>query len=257
MFFFHGWPSSRFQAKVTDETARKLGIRVISLDRPGYGISDFKEQRTLLDWPDDVIAVADKLTIKKFAAIGISGGGPYAAVCAYKIPNRLSNVGIVVGLAPTDIEGVLQGMAFFNKFFWHCYHIFPFLIELNSSFHFAQARKYLPDIFSFGYRAKADRNLLSKAVKQDIVHNRDEAFRQGKKGCAMDLKLYTNDWGFHLQDVKTPVFLWYGEVDKNVSYKMGAYYASQIPNSKLVVYPNEGHFVIRTHAEEILTVLMK
>lgn len=233
-----------------------MGIHVISLDRPGYGLSDFKEQRTLLDWPEDVVAIADKRKIKKFAIVGVSGGGPYAAVCAYRIPDRLTRAGIVVGLAPTDIEGVLQGMALFNKFTWRLYHVFPFFIELTSSLHLAQARKYLPNIFSFGYRAKADRVLMSKAVKQDIAKNRDEAFRQGKKGCAMDVKLYTNDWGFHLQDIKTPVFLWYGAEDKNVSLTMGEYYASQIPNSKLVIYPNEGHFVIRTHAKEILTVLM-
>lgn len=255
LFFFHGWPSSRLQARVIDEVAKNLRVRVISLDRPGYGLSDFKKDRTLLDWSDDVVEVADKLKIKKFAVIGVSGGGPYSVVCAYKIPERLTNVGIVVGLAPTNIDGVLQGMAFFNKLAWRSYHTFPFLMELTSSIHLAQARKYLPDSFSFTYRAKADRAMMSEKVKEDIANNRNEAFRQGKQGCAMDLKLYTDDWGFRIKDIKAKVFLWYGDADRNVSVKMGRYYASQIPNSKLTIYSNEGHFVIKTHAEDILRTL--
>lgn len=255
LFFLHGWPSSRLQAKFVEEAAKKLHVRVISIDRPGYGLSDSKANRSLLDFPDDVVALADKLKINKFAVVGVSGGGPYAAVCAYKIPERLTKVGIVVGLAPTNIDGVLEGMAFLNKLAWRSYHTFPFLAQLTSSIQLAQARKYLPDSFSFAYRAKADRVLMSKKVKEGIARNRDEAFRQGKRGAAMDLKLYTDKWGFQLKDIEVKVFLWYGEADKNVSIKMGEYYASQIPNSKLIIYPNEGHFIIKTHAEEILKTL--
>lgn len=255
LFFFHGWPSSRLQAKVLDKEAKKLRIRIISPDRPGYGLSDFAPKRTLLSWADDVVELADSLQIKKFAVVGVSGGGPYAAACAYKIPARLTKVGIVVGLAPTDIEGVLMGMAFFNKLMWRYYHRFPFLMELSTSVAFLQARKYLPKRFSLSYRAKTDQQLLTSEVKMDMTRTRGQAFRQGKRGCAMDLRLYTNDWGFDLKDIKAKVFLWYGGADKNVSLNMGKYYASQMPNSQLKVYPNEGHFIIKTHTAEILRTL--
>ncbi len=68
------------------------------------------------------------------------------------------------------------------------------------------------------------------------------------------LELLTN-WDFDLKKIKVPVYLWYGEDDKNVSIAMGRYYASQIPNSKLTIYPNEGHLATRTHIEEILKTL--
>lgn len=253
LFFFHGWPSSRLQAKVLDKEAKKRNIRVISPDRPGYGLSDFAPKRTLLDWADDVIELANSLQMKKFAVVGVSGGGPYAAVCAYKIPSRLTKVGIVVGLAPTDIEGVLMGMATVNKIAWRNYHRFPFLMQLSSTLAFLQARKFLPETLNLSYRAKADQEILkSQEVKNDMARIREQAFRQGKEGCATDLKLYTDDWGFRLKDIKTNVFLWYGDADKNVSLNMGKYYASQIPNSQLKVYPNEGHLIIKNHTEEIL-----
>ena len=55
LFFFHGWPGSRFAGKEADEAGKKLGVRIISTDRPGIGLSDFKKNRKLLDWPDDIV----------------------------------------------------------------------------------------------------------------------------------------------------------------------------------------------------------
>ncbi len=185
LFYFHGWPSSRLQASGLDEEAKRLKIRVIAPDRPGYGLSDYAPNRTLLDWADDVIELADCLHIKKFAVVGVSGGGPYAAVCAYKIPeDRLTKVGIVVGLAPTNIEGVLTGMAPINKFIWRNYHRFPFLIKLSASVAFLQARRFLPEIFTLSFRSKVDQLILeSKEVKRGLKRTRREAFRQGKMGA--------------------------------------------------------------------------
>lgn len=257
LFFFHGWPSSRLQAQVFDEAGRKSAVRIISPDRPGYGLSDFHSSRTLLDWPDDVESLASALRIKKFAAVGVSGGAPYAAVCAHKLPRRLTKVGIVVGLAPTNVSGVLQGMKFFNRFLWRSYHSFPWLMQVSSVALFLQARKHLPEYFSSAYRSKTDRAVLQTAnLKQQILRNRSEAFRQGKRAAAKDLQIYTDDWGFPLQAIKPEVFLWYGDVDKQVSVEMGNYFARQIPRSQLTVYPNEGHLLIQTHAEEIIQTLI-
>src|SRR3989344_8029758 len=47
------------------------------------------------------------------------------------------------------------------------------------------------------------------------------------KATAMDLKIYTDDWGFPLNKIKSEILLWYGEKDKNVSINMGKHYAFQ------------------------------
>ena len=64
LFFFHGWPVSRLSGRIAKKAAKKLGIRIISPDRPGYGLSDFKKDRKLLDWAKDVLELADRLRIK-------------------------------------------------------------------------------------------------------------------------------------------------------------------------------------------------
>lgn len=258
LFFFHGWPGCRLQAEILHQTAGKLNIRIISPDRPGFGLSAFKENRKLIEWPDDVCSLADFLKIKKFAVLGQSGGGPYAAACAYKIPGRLTKVGICVGLAPTDINGVLKGMEFTNRLTWKAYHYFPYLMNLSTTLFFLQAKKLLPVSMKFSYKSRADRILLTNPKLLDNMKRiRKEAFRQGKKGALQDLRCYINDWNFNLKYIKTKVFLWYGDDDKNVSAEMGKYYNSRIPGSVLKIYPHEGHLILNTHTEEILGNLVK
>lgn len=99
-FYFHGWPASRLSGKHVAKAAEKLKLRLISPDRPGIGFSTFKPNRKLLDWPDDIIQLADHLGIKKFSVAGSSGGGPYVLACAYKIPDRLVSAAVIAGLGP-------------------------------------------------------------------------------------------------------------------------------------------------------------
>ena len=100
ILYFHGFPGSRLEARMAAGIAARLQLRLIAPDRPGVGLSDFQPRRILGDWPRDVLELADALGLRRFAVLGVSGGGPYAAVCAARIPFRLTRVGIVAGLAP-------------------------------------------------------------------------------------------------------------------------------------------------------------
>jgi len=41
LFFFHGFPGSRYDGAYTGQAAAGMGIRLIAPDRPGMGYSDF------------------------------------------------------------------------------------------------------------------------------------------------------------------------------------------------------------------------
>ena len=58
IFHFHGHPGSRLEGRLFGEKPKKHGVHAITVDRPGIGLSDFKPNRKLLDWPDDIIAVS-------------------------------------------------------------------------------------------------------------------------------------------------------------------------------------------------------
>jgi pimeloyl-ACP methyl ester carboxylesterase len=95
IFHFHGNGSSRLEIFTVQSPSDLLGIRLICPDRPGIGGSDSRPHYQLLDWPDDVVGVADQLGLERFAVEGFSGGARFALVYSYKIPHRLTTSGLI------------------------------------------------------------------------------------------------------------------------------------------------------------------
>ena len=90
VLYFHGLISSRLDlSTLGDKIINKFGLRMIALDRPGVGQSDFQPNRGFSDWANDVVFFADALNLDKFSVLGVSGGCGYVAACAAKIPERI------------------------------------------------------------------------------------------------------------------------------------------------------------------------
>ncbi len=258
VLFFHGFPGSRLEAQLAHAAARRLGARVIALDRPGFGLSDFKRGRTYLDWPDDVAQAADLLAIERFAVMGLSGGGPYAAACALKIPQRLSAVGIVSGVAPVSTPGAASGMSLQNRLGFIAGRFYP-LARAAMWWMGRQARLSPERLISSVRRsfAEVDGPILTRPEMRDIfVADVREAFRQGSRGAAWELAMHSRPWGFRLQDIQMEVHLWQGEADANVPVAMGRHQAGAIPNCRATFYPGEGHFMAIDRMEEIAGALL-
>src|ERR1700683_2380921 len=113
VFLLHGTPGSRLGPHPRPAVLHRLGIQLISFDRPGYGESDRLEGRRVADAAADVQAIADAYGLRKFAIVGRSGGGPHALACAALLPERTTRAAVLVGLAPRGADGLdwFDGMA--------------------------------------------------------------------------------------------------------------------------------------------------
>ncbi len=261
VFYFHGFPGSRVEAQLADRVAARLGVRLIALDRPGFGLSDFKPRRTIFEWPDDVVKIADALGINRFATIGVSGGGPYAAACALRIPQRLTAVAIVCGLGPLDTPGGTDRMIRNNHLIFFLGRRLPWLARISLWRMAYQVRRDPEGMLGRLIVALPgpDKAVLARPeIKITMKDNVVEAFRGGSRGAACELLLYTRPWGFLLKDIATQVELWHGEQDVSIPPTMGRYQACTIPNCRAIFYPGEGHFSLAiNYMEEILSGLLK
>ena len=114
LLYFHGYPSSRLEASPIDDIASRHSIRVLALDRPGFGLSSPQPHRCILDWPADVQAFAQVMGIARFTVFGVSGGGPFALACAHAFPSHvLTGVGLFA-TAPPWAAGA-QHMALYRR----------------------------------------------------------------------------------------------------------------------------------------------
>lgn len=106
IFLLHGTPGSRLGPRPRSAVLHRLGVQLISFDRPGYGESDRLEGRRVADAAADVLAIADAYGLDRFAVVGRSGGGPHALACAALLPDRLTRAAVLVGIAPRGAEGL-------------------------------------------------------------------------------------------------------------------------------------------------------
>ena len=257
-FYLHGFPGTRLEARIADAAATRLGIRIIAPDRPGFGLSDFKPGRTIADWTDDLVEAADALGIGRFPVIGLSGGGPYAAACALRIPHRLTSVAIVSSMGPVHIPGATNGMGRQSQVFFALARRLPWITHPAMWWLGRQARRdvgRLLDRMSAGLPA-ADRAILARPeVRAGLQDDIAEAFRHGSRGAAWELSLLTRPWGFRPEEIQMEVHLWHGEADVSVSPSMGRYLATAIPNCHARFYPGEGHLLAVDRMEEIQAAL--
>jgi pimeloyl-ACP methyl ester carboxylesterase len=253
LFFFHGFPGSRYDGAYTGQVAAGVGIRLIALDRPGMGYSDFKPNRKLLDWPEDVCFLADSLHLETFGVLGYSGGGPHALACAYRIPERLTGTGVMAGVGPVTEPGALEGMMKNNVQIFSLARKAPWLLNLLYHLQIPIDDKKLMRA-AVAQMAQPDVDAMQDPmVLQDIVKDFNEAFRQNTKGVVQEGALLGSDWGFKLSAIQGTVHLWQGEADTNAPVEMGRYQARNIPNCIAKFYPGEGHIsLVTNHIHEIL-----
>jgi len=261
IFHFHGSGSSRLEVKLLAEQAYEEEVRLIGLDRPGIGLSDPKTGYRLLDWPDDVVEVADQLGIERFAVEGLSAGGPYALACAYKIPRRLTACGLISTVSPPDLmrkagTGSMRVMWWIGAHAPHLMLYYARLVQRMTGSDEASIEKYLVRYAS--RLGEADKRFLSDPeIRRSISQTMAESFRQGADGNLEVVLAEGGPWGFLLEQVKfEKLFLWHGEQDKIMPIATARLLARMLPHCTATFYPDEGHFsTIANHAREIFRQL--
>jgi pimeloyl-ACP methyl ester carboxylesterase len=106
VFWHHGSPNIGAPPEPLFAAADRLGIRWVSYDRPGYGGSTPRPERDVASAAGDASAVADALSIERFALMGHSSGGSHALACAALLQERVLGVVVVAGMAPFGAEGL-------------------------------------------------------------------------------------------------------------------------------------------------------
>jgi pimeloyl-ACP methyl ester carboxylesterase len=88
----HGGPGCRREPEYFASAAGNAGLRLIGIDRPGYGRSTPQPGRTIAGWVGDALTVADELDLGQFATVGVSTGGAYALALAALTPRVIATV---------------------------------------------------------------------------------------------------------------------------------------------------------------------
>jgi pimeloyl-ACP methyl ester carboxylesterase len=261
VIYCHGVPSASVEANliVDDEVAAALGLRIIVPDRPGMGGSTYQPGRRIVDWPQDVLDLATALGLDTFAVLGSSGGAPFAAACAARIPTRVRALGLLGGVAPPDAPGILQSLSAPMRMMLRLARFAPPVLRGLFRLNLRAIRRGGPTASRrmLAWAPEPDRRFLQRAAIRDgFMACFEEACRQGTRGPVADLALIARPWGFDLAEVKAPALLWHGEQDRNVPVANGRYLAGAIPHCRATFYREDAHLSVPlNHQREILGAL--
>jgi pimeloyl-ACP methyl ester carboxylesterase len=252
---FHGVPGTRFMFRPTAEPAKRLGLRVIAMDRPGYGLSEPQAGRVLSDWLDDVAALLRHLTIDTFSVVGISGGGPFATATAAHFGERVRSLGLVSPMGPVaDVLNIAELSLFQKRFFLHlpgrkrvvnwgmsgATTIFKFAPETS----YDLMVKTLPP---------ADREIMQQpAIKAHVIEDVKEALTFDGEGIQADYVIFSEPWSVDYACISARSILWQGLVDTIVPIKVSLALGRMIPGCRIVELDGEGHFWGLKACDEIL-----
>jgi pimeloyl-ACP methyl ester carboxylesterase len=267
-FAFHGQSSSRLMPgwMFPPELLTAAGVRMIGVDRPGYGLSRAPPAAEFADWPPAVGALAGHLGIGRFAVLAHSLGSAYALACGSALGDRVAVIVIASGMGPLQPGERFRSGNRADDLFWQLARrqarwLLNPLCRLTGTMVLRAARGD-PQRFAQGMarrlpeadRLTTQRLLARPGAQQLLAADLRESYRQGTAVLAADLLRYGRPWGFGLDEVTTTVQLWHGEQDPKVPIAIARQVATSLPRCQ-AHFGAGGHLMACDHAGDILTAL--
>ncbi|GAB5500015.1 MAG: alpha/beta hydrolase [Pseudohongiellaceae bacterium] len=241
VLYFHDSGSSRLEAGFFDVAARQHGFRLIAVDRPGIGGSDYYLTASPADFCADALSLAAHLGIHRFGVMSLGAGGIFALTLAHQHPGRVN-----FKLSLAGVPGSVFNEASANSYAASCWNeVTPLLIRLLVRV----KHQFFPDNPARSlermenYLSYTDRKVLrDPQVFKALARDQKEAFRHGYRGVAQDLAVCFRKLDFRLQDVTVPTIIWQGEADRLSQRADCEYMVARMPDVRYHRVPNRGHF---------------
>jgi pimeloyl-ACP methyl ester carboxylesterase len=255
VFYSHGFPACRLEASIAHGAARELGMTVVAIDRPGFGGSEWYENRRFEDWATDVSLVADHHSIERFGVLGVSGGTPTAIAAAAILGDRVSGLSVVSGIAPLHDPEAMSGMNWANRGLLSLGRRYTWLGRWSVGA-VATVWRSIPGAAEAWFGAllpKADIEIVSRPeVGVILARNIKESLKQGVRGAVSEFELFLSDWRPLVSAVQVPTTIWHGDADTYVPLSMAKILHRNISESRFNEVKGGGHFMIIDRLREVL-----
>jgi pimeloyl-ACP methyl ester carboxylesterase len=250
----HGGPGSRLEPAHLVDDARAAGLRLVGIDRPGYGLSTPHPGRTIAGWIPEALAVADHLDLDRFVAVGVSTGGSYALALAALVPDRV--LGAVACCAITDMrhEPARATMSA------------PHALAVWDAPDRDAAIAAATEAHGEGGSKLTGGGMDAALAPSDLALFHDPTwmahamagfpamFAHGLEGYADDRIADRDGWTtFDVATIRCPVVVLHGALDRMAHVVHARHSAAIVPGAQLVVHDELGHFSIE--AEVVPTIV--
>lgn len=245
----HGGTRHLFPGAVRDAQAH--GLRLISYDRPGQGMSPPQPGRVVADCAEDVRAILAAVGISRAATWGSSVGGAYALATAALLPDAITSACVFAPLAAYGAPGLdfTEGM---SEGFREEIRVFSDDPDRARADFQTRSAKFARLSSSpawwmdkWGDRAGKDAAHSQEQADYLALVSRDGYVGDGE-GWWEDWSASFLPWGFDPASIHAPVALWHGLRDTAAPPGHSRWLADHIPHATAHFPADQDH----TNVEE-------
>lgn len=252
----HGGLVSRNDCALADTPARELGLRIISPDRPGIGLTSPAPDHDMVRWADtDLRTLVDTLALDRFSVMGWSAGGQRALAAAHVLGARIDRVAIVAGCLPLDDDANrAQLSALDRRLLRWSEHAPPLATGYLRLTHQLATRAPRRVVRMSAGQLEGDEHGALDDHRDWYAATLAEATHD-PAGQRDDYRTFGAPWGFRPEEIDTPVVIHHGTSDQLVPVAWADELARRLPQATATTYPGVGHLLPVTRARQILATL--
>lgn len=212
--FFHQWFASSLLPIAAQEAVARSGLRLIAMDRPGFGQSQMSTPYAFDTVARDVLSMADSLSLKNFSLMAVAPGAPFAVALALLAPDRVARMALLAPrLFPVQQDNqrrgrLARGLAGVLR---HPWTIRPLVRVMRST-----AGERLSSAMLRHVRSESEWDkeaLADPQVIRSIVQMGCDAHESSAEGFIAELELFSRGLFPEAARVGCPVSVWHGAHD--------------------------------------------
>lgn len=215
---FHGLIGSAVLSDKTVAEINKFNVRIISIERPGYGESDCIDMNNVADWQTIFFELVSELKLSKIDLIGISAGAPYAYATACYYNNIVNNLYILAGVPAVFLPDIIK----------------HYPKEAISAYEWYKTGSY-EELQNYFCKIMQNINQDTSLDLESLKHAIADSAKNNCCGMAREAKLQILPWDFKIADLKNDIFIYHSPKDTMVPFKANEEMSRLLPNSKLII----------------------
>ncbi|MET0901740.1 MAG: alpha/beta hydrolase [Acidimicrobiales bacterium] len=263
--YLHGTPDSR-RGRPDDAGAAASGVRMLAVDRPGFGDSDVDPAASLTALGDDLARLLDAAQVERAVLLGWSGGGLAAlgAALSAALGPRLAAIGLIGTLPPAeayDDPDVLAALGDGRRAFAEiardvsaadlAAEVAPYLVPDPLDAKIARAHV----LEQAGEVGRAE--LASAPGSVDaLIAGLAASVQHGVAGLTGDVERQL-ERGLDLAAIDTSVRSFHGSRDEISPPAVGTWLVARLPNAVVDISPDSGHHLLFPRWRGILRALRR
>lgn len=253
VILMHGFPGCADHGRLMTSTPMIDSIRLIAMDRPGYGKSENQKKLTPMLFAAQIVDLLSHLNIDKVSILSVSGGAPFAMALATLLKDRVQKLSSVAGVAPLTLKNC-RYMNANQKKAWMLSNLMPKkVLEMGLNYVWKANMKNIDELlFSATFSVPDQKVFDHPEVGPLLGEFLKNSLAPGPHGVMRDLKIYSKHWGFNFQDIKCPVTLWHGSADDVVHFKYAEDMKRNLPQAKYNFMPGEGHYSLPMNCRDAI-----